>query len=87
MRIGLFVNEDHFVTTTPFRNCRHLPTTQCACADFWDFAKQRNGSGGREKDLLNFFYTRVYSKKKNFYLYFSKANLVSRTQTPFSKKY
>jgi hypothetical protein len=44
-------NEDHFVTTTPFRNCPHLPTTQCACANFWDFAKQRNGGGGREKDL------------------------------------
>jgi hypothetical protein len=28
-----------------------LATTQCACADFVDFAKQRNGGGGREKDL------------------------------------
>jgi hypothetical protein len=26
-----------------------LPTTQCACADFEDFASQRNG-GGREKN-------------------------------------
>jgi hypothetical protein len=34
------------------RNGSHLPTTQCACADFGDFAKQRNGCGGREKDLL-----------------------------------
>jgi hypothetical protein len=24
---------------------------QCACAEFEDFAKQRNGGGGREKDL------------------------------------
>jgi hypothetical protein len=29
----------------------HLPTTQCAFADFGDLAKQRNGGGGREKDL------------------------------------
>jgi hypothetical protein len=41
----------HFVTTSPFRNGSHLPTTQCACADFVDFATQRNGGGGREKDL------------------------------------
>jgi hypothetical protein len=34
------------------RNGSHLPTTQCACADFVDFAKQRNGGRGREKDLL-----------------------------------
>jgi hypothetical protein len=52
MRIGWLVNNDHFMTTSPFRNCPHLPTTQCACADFGDFAKQRNGGGGREKDLL-----------------------------------
>jgi hypothetical protein len=31
------------------RNGSHLPTTQCACADFVDFATQRNGS--HEKDL------------------------------------
>jgi hypothetical protein len=49
--IGWLVNEDHFVTTTPCRNCPHLPTTQCTCADFGDFAKERNGGGGREKDL------------------------------------
>jgi hypothetical protein len=30
------------------RNGSHLPTTQCACADFVDFTTQRNG---REKDL------------------------------------
>jgi hypothetical protein len=24
----------------------HLPTTQCACADFVDFARQCNGGGG-----------------------------------------
>jgi hypothetical protein len=35
------VNKDHFVTTSPFRNGSHLPTTQCACADFVDFATQR----------------------------------------------
>jgi hypothetical protein len=29
----------------------HLPTTQCACADFEDFANQRNGDGRCEKDL------------------------------------
>jgi hypothetical protein len=29
----------------------HLPTTQCACANFLDFATQRNGRRGREKDL------------------------------------
>jgi hypothetical protein len=33
------------------RNGSHLPTTQCACAKFVDFATQRNGGGGREKDL------------------------------------
>jgi hypothetical protein len=32
-------------------NDLHLPTTQCACADFGDFAKQRNGDSSREKDL------------------------------------
>jgi hypothetical protein len=26
----------------------NIPTTQCACAEFSDFAKQRNGGGGRE---------------------------------------
>jgi hypothetical protein len=51
-RIGWLVNEDHFVTTSPFRTGSHLPTTQCECADFGDFAKQRNGDGGHEKDLL-----------------------------------
>jgi hypothetical protein len=42
------------------RNGSHLPTTQCACADFGDFATQRNGGGGgREKDQ----YTMpIYSK-------------------------
>jgi hypothetical protein len=34
------------------QNGLHLPTTQCACAEFEDFAKQRNGGSGREKDLL-----------------------------------
>jgi hypothetical protein len=34
------------------RNGPHLPTTQCACADFEDFAKQHNGGGGgSEKGL------------------------------------
>jgi hypothetical protein len=41
--------EDHFVTTSPFRNCPHLPTTQCACADFWNFAKKRNGAADVKK--------------------------------------
>jgi hypothetical protein len=31
------------------RNGPHLPATQCACAEFKDFAKQRSGGGGREK--------------------------------------
>jgi hypothetical protein len=34
------------------QNVLHLPTTQCACADFCNFAKQRNGGSGHEKDLL-----------------------------------
>jgi hypothetical protein len=51
MRIGWLVNGDRFVMTSPFRNFLHLPTTQCACAEFLDFAKQLNGGGGREKDL------------------------------------
>jgi hypothetical protein len=45
------VNEDNFETAMSLRNGPHLPTTQCACAEFKDFAKQRNGGGGREKDL------------------------------------
>jgi hypothetical protein len=45
------VNENHFVTTSPFRNGSHLPITQCACADFVDFDTQRNGGGSCEKDL------------------------------------
>jgi hypothetical protein len=32
------------------RHGSHLPTTQCACANFVDFVTQRNG--GLEKDLL-----------------------------------
>jgi hypothetical protein len=35
------------------RNGSHLPTTQCACANFVDFATQRNGRRGRENDLLH----------------------------------
>jgi hypothetical protein len=31
--------------------CFSLPTTQCACVDFLDFATQRNGGGGCEQDL------------------------------------
>jgi hypothetical protein len=38
------------------QNGSHLPTTQCACADFVDFATQRNGGSGREKDLLVIHY-------------------------------
>jgi hypothetical protein len=68
MRIGRLVNEDHFVTTLPFRNYLHLPTTQCACADFGDFAKQRNGSGGREKRSMPLSYTQNSKKlsRKNY---------------------
>jgi hypothetical protein len=51
MGIGWLVNENHFEREMSLRNGAHLPTTQCACADFMDFAMQRNG-GGREKDLL-----------------------------------
>jgi hypothetical protein len=39
------------LATSPFRNGSHLPTTQCACADFVEFAMQRNGGSGRGKDL------------------------------------
>jgi hypothetical protein len=39
-------------------NGSHLPTTQCACADFVDFTTQRNGRRGREKDLLGKSWTR-----------------------------
>jgi hypothetical protein len=42
---------NHFVTTSLFRNGSHLPTTQCARADFVDFATQRNGGSSHEKDL------------------------------------
>jgi hypothetical protein len=53
MRIGWLVNEDNFERAMSLRNGSHLPTTtQCARAEFEDFAKQRNGGGGREKDLL-----------------------------------
>jgi hypothetical protein len=37
-------------TAMSLRNGSHLPTTQCACADFVNFATQRNGGRGREKD-------------------------------------
>jgi hypothetical protein len=32
------------------RNGSHFPTTQCACVDLEDFATQRNGGGGCEKN-------------------------------------
>jgi hypothetical protein len=51
MCIGCLVNEANFERALSLRNGPHLPTTQCACAEFEDFAKQRNGGGGREKDL------------------------------------
>jgi hypothetical protein len=52
MRIGWLVNADNFKTAMSLRKDLHLPTRQCACAEFEDFAKQRNGGGGRrEKDL------------------------------------
>jgi hypothetical protein len=50
MRIGWLVNEDNFERAMSLRNYPHLPTTQCACEHFGDFAKERNGGGGREKD-------------------------------------
>jgi hypothetical protein len=53
MRIVWFVDDDNFKREMSFRNGPHLPTTQCACAEFEDFAKQCNGGGGREKDLLH----------------------------------
>jgi hypothetical protein len=49
-RIGWLVNEDNFERVMSLRNGSHLPTTQCACVEFEDFAKQRNGGGGHEKD-------------------------------------
>jgi hypothetical protein len=51
IRSCALVNENHFERVMSLRNGSLLPTTQCACADFVDFATQRNG-GGREKDLL-----------------------------------
>jgi hypothetical protein len=46
-------------TTSPFRNGSHLPTTQCACANFVDFAAQHNGRRGREKDLYRVLIQRI----------------------------
>jgi hypothetical protein len=40
--------------TSPFRNGSHLPTTQCACADFVDFATQRNGKIYRRKSTFKY---------------------------------
>jgi hypothetical protein len=51
MCIGWLVNEDNFERALSLREGPDLPTTQCACVEFKDFAKQRNGGGGREKDL------------------------------------
>jgi hypothetical protein len=34
MRIGWLANENHFERAMSLRNGSHLPTTQCACADF-----------------------------------------------------
>jgi hypothetical protein len=59
MRIGWLVNVTIWERALSLRSVLHLPTTQCACADFGDFAKQRNGSGGgggRERGLLDFLY-------------------------------
>jgi hypothetical protein len=50
MHIGWLVNENHFERAMSLRNGPYLPTTQCACADFVDFAMQHNGGGGRKKD-------------------------------------
>jgi hypothetical protein len=43
----------HFERALSLRNGSHFPTTQCARADFEDFATQRNGGGSREKDLYS----------------------------------
>jgi hypothetical protein len=40
-----------FERAMSLRNGPHLPTTQCACAELKDFAKQCSGSGSREKVL------------------------------------
>jgi hypothetical protein len=53
-RIGWLVNE------MSLRNGSHLSTTQWACADFGDFAKQHNGRSGREKDLLTLIVERHF---------------------------
>jgi hypothetical protein len=45
------VNADNFKGAMSLRNGLQLPTTQCTCAEFEDFAKQCNGGGSREKDL------------------------------------
>jgi hypothetical protein len=44
----------HLERALSLRNVLHLPTTQCACGDFGDFAEQRNGGGSSEKDLCSF---------------------------------
>jgi hypothetical protein len=43
------------------RNCLHLPTIQCACLEFWNFAKQCIGGAGREKDYSGTPVTRQWS--------------------------
>jgi hypothetical protein len=45
--VGKFKQFEKGVMTLEFTN--HLP--QCTCAEFYNFAKQRNGDGGREKEL------------------------------------
>jgi hypothetical protein len=52
MRIGWLVNEDNFERAMSLRNGPHFPTTQSACVEFEDFARQRNGGSGHEKDQL-----------------------------------
>jgi hypothetical protein len=55
MRIGWLANEDNFERALSLRNSPHLPTTHAMrmCGIREDFAKQRNGGGSREKDLLH----------------------------------
>jgi hypothetical protein len=53
---GLILSQTYYMyycsnNKMSLRNGSHLPTTQCAGADFMDFATQRNGGRGREKDL------------------------------------
>jgi hypothetical protein len=66
-----------------FRNGSHLPTTQCACADFVDFATQRNGGRGCEKDLLTTLVTFPHIYLEQINLDKSKTIRISLRNTTF----